>query len=40
VKPLALQMANKKRAKVSNLREKYKKAMIKKVKAEFNANKL
>lgn len=40
VKPLALQMANKKREKVSNLREKYKKAMIKKVKAEFNANKL
>lgn len=39
VKPLALQMANKKRAKVTALRDKMKKAMIKKVKAQFNANK-
>lgn len=40
VKPLALQMANKKRVKIANMRGKYEKAMIKKVKAEFNANKL
>lgn len=39
VKPLALQMANKKRAKANALRVKLKKAMVKKVKAEFNANK-
>lgn len=39
VKPLALQMANKKRSKVMALRDKMKKAMIKKVKAQFNANK-
>lgn len=39
VKPLALQMANKKRVKISKMRDQMKKAMIKKVKAEFNANK-
>lgn len=40
VKPLALQMANKKRVKIMNMRSKLKKAMIKKVKAEFDAKKL
>lgn len=39
VKPLALQMAKKKRSKMMNMRGKLEKAMIKKVKAEFNANK-
>lgn len=39
VKPLALQMANKKRTKLFNMRNKLQKAMVKKVKAEFNANK-
>jgi peptide deformylase len=39
-KPLALQMANKKRVKVKTLRKKYEQAVIKKVKAEFNAKKL
>lgn len=40
VKPLALQMANKKRTKIKTLRKKYEQAMVKKVKAEFNAKKL
>lgn len=39
VKPLALQMANKKRTKITAMRNKLDKAMIKKVKAEFNAEK-
>lgn len=39
VKPLALQMANKKRTKIKAMRSKLDKVMIKKVKAEFDANK-